>query len=189
MMKKSVKVSTSREPQTTWAWMAIGIIAVLILAGLSYWAGSCKSKAKNPPPVEWVGEPTLVTAKLKDDHPVVIEVVSHSPKVMLLHNFLSDEECAEVIRLGEQNGMPRSTVQGHGNELSMDRTSHTTNLKRGQTDLIKKCLSTLDPRAPHLRKRVEELAAQSDLCKWYSIAAKLESVATEHPFFSLLYRT
>ncbi len=42
---------------------------------------------------------------------------------------------------------------------------------------------TLDPRAPHLRKRVEELAAQSDLCKWYSIAAKLESVATEHPFF------
>ena len=42
---------------------------------------------------------------------------------------------------------------------------------------------TLDPRAPHLRARVEDLAAQSDLCKWYSITAKLEALAAEHPYF------
>lgn len=42
---------------------------------------------------------------------------------------------------------------------------------------------TLDPRAPHLRARVEDLAAQSDLCKWYQIAAKLEALAAEHPYF------
>jgi citrate synthase len=41
----------------------------------------------------------------------------------------------------------------------------------------------LDPRAPHLRTRVEDLAAQSDLCKWYQIAAKLETLAAEHPYF------
>jgi citrate synthase len=41
----------------------------------------------------------------------------------------------------------------------------------------------LDPRAPHLRARVEDLAAQSDLCKWYQIAAKLEALAAEHPYF------
>ena len=42
---------------------------------------------------------------------------------------------------------------------------------------------TIDPRAPHLRARVENLAAQSDLCKWYQIAAKLEAIAAEHPYF------
>ncbi|MBN1993343.1 MAG: citrate synthase [Anaerolineae bacterium] len=42
---------------------------------------------------------------------------------------------------------------------------------------------TLDPRAPHLKARVEELAAQSDRCKWYQIAAKLEALAAAHPYF------
>jgi citrate synthase len=42
---------------------------------------------------------------------------------------------------------------------------------------------TLDPRAPHLRARVEELAAQSNLCKWFEIAAKLEAITAEHPYF------
>jgi citrate synthase len=41
----------------------------------------------------------------------------------------------------------------------------------------------LDPRAPHLRARVEGLAAQSNLCKWFEIAAKLEAITAEHPYF------
>jgi citrate synthase len=41
----------------------------------------------------------------------------------------------------------------------------------------------LDPRAPHLRARVEKLAETSDNRKWFDIAAKLEHLAAEHPYF------
>lgn len=41
----------------------------------------------------------------------------------------------------------------------------------------------LDPRAPHLRARVEALAGQSEHRKWFDIAAKLEEVAGNHPYF------
>jgi len=41
----------------------------------------------------------------------------------------------------------------------------------------------MDPRAPHLRAKVEALAGQSEHRKWYDIAAKLEAVAAEHPYF------
>ena len=41
----------------------------------------------------------------------------------------------------------------------------------------------LDPRAPHLRAKVEALAGQSENRKWFDIAAKLEEVAGEHPYF------
>jgi citrate synthase len=42
---------------------------------------------------------------------------------------------------------------------------------------------TLDPRAPHLRNKVETLAGQSEHRKWFDIAAKLEEVAAQHPYF------
>lgn len=42
---------------------------------------------------------------------------------------------------------------------------------------------TLDPRAPHLRARVEALAGQSEHRKWFDIAAKLEEIAAHHPYF------
>ncbi len=41
----------------------------------------------------------------------------------------------------------------------------------------------LDPRAPHLRAKVEALAGQSEHRKWFDIALKLEEVAAEHPYF------
>ena len=41
----------------------------------------------------------------------------------------------------------------------------------------------LDPRAPHLRAKVEALAGQSEHRKWFDIAVKLEEVAAEHPYF------
>jgi citrate synthase len=41
----------------------------------------------------------------------------------------------------------------------------------------------LDPRAPHLRAKVEALAGQSEHRKWFDIAAKLEEVTSQHPFF------
>ena len=41
----------------------------------------------------------------------------------------------------------------------------------------------LDPRAPHLRAKVEALAGQSEHRKWFDIAAKLEEVTSQHPYF------
>lgn len=41
----------------------------------------------------------------------------------------------------------------------------------------------LDPRAPHLRARVEALAGQSPSRKWFDIAAKLEKTTGEHHYF------
>ncbi len=41
----------------------------------------------------------------------------------------------------------------------------------------------LDPRAPHLRAKVEALAGQSEHRKWFDIAVKLEEVAAKHPYF------
>ncbi len=41
----------------------------------------------------------------------------------------------------------------------------------------------LDPRAPHLRAKVEALAEQSDNRKWFDIAARLEELAANHPYF------
>ncbi|MBE7553303.1 MAG: citrate synthase [Anaerolineales bacterium] len=41
----------------------------------------------------------------------------------------------------------------------------------------------LDPRAPHLRAKVEALAGQSENRKWFDIAARLEEVAGQNAFF------
>ncbi|MBN1217580.1 MAG: citrate synthase [Anaerolineae bacterium] len=41
----------------------------------------------------------------------------------------------------------------------------------------------LDPRAPHLKARVADLAVQSNLCKWFEIASKLEAMTAEYPYF------
>jgi citrate synthase len=41
----------------------------------------------------------------------------------------------------------------------------------------------LDPRAPHLRTKVETLAGQSENRKWFDISAKLEEVAGQNAFF------
>jgi citrate synthase len=41
----------------------------------------------------------------------------------------------------------------------------------------------MDPRAPHLRARVEALAGQSENRKWFDIAARLEEVTSAHPYF------
>lgn len=41
----------------------------------------------------------------------------------------------------------------------------------------------LDPRAPHLRARVEALAGQSENRKWFDIAAKLEEITGAHAYF------
>jgi len=41
----------------------------------------------------------------------------------------------------------------------------------------------LDPRAPHLRARVEALAGQAENRKWFDISARLEETIRAHPYF------
>lgn len=41
----------------------------------------------------------------------------------------------------------------------------------------------LDPRAPHLRAKVEALAGQSEQRKWFDIATRLEELSGNHPYF------
>lgn len=75
---------------------------------------------------------------LLENHLVTMEILSNDPHIVLLHNFLKPDECDALIKLAEESGMDRSTVQGITNELSKDRTSYTTNFKRGHNDLIAK---------------------------------------------------
>jgi citrate synthase len=42
----------------------------------------------------------------------------------------------------------------------------------------------LDPRAPHLRAKVEALAGHSEHRKWFDIAHKLEEIAGQHAYFN-----
>lgn len=70
--------------------------------------------------------------------PIVVELLSHEPKIILLHNFLSDAECQHLKSLADQIGLKRSTVQGEKNEIHQDRTSSTVNLKKQHDEIVKK---------------------------------------------------
>ena len=89
---------------------------------------------------------------------VTVEMKSESPKILLIHNFLTPDECDELIALGEKHKFKRSTVHGASkDEVSNERTSHTYNFERSQTKLIKDIeqLSTLF--CPFSTKNVENL--------------------------------
>lgn len=64
------------------------------------------------------------------------ELLHESPTVVLWHNFLSSQECDELIQLGKSQ-LRRSTVQGITHELSPSRTSYTTNFTKGQSATIR----------------------------------------------------
>jgi len=72
------------------------------------------------------------------ENPIVVELLSHEPKIVLLHNFLSDTECQHLKTLAEQLGLKRSTVQGEKNEIHPDRTSTTVNLQKQHDEVVKK---------------------------------------------------
>lgn len=74
----------------------------------------------------------------KDNHQMYVELIKDSPKIIMIHDFLSNEECDELIELSEKDGFNRSTVQGETNKISEDRTSHTKNFKKNETDLIER---------------------------------------------------
>ncbi len=57
------------------------------------------------------------------------------------------------------------------------------NTKKRVMGIGHRVYKALDPRAPHLRARVEKLAETSEHRKWFDIAVKLEELAAAHPYF------
>jgi prolyl 4-hydroxylase len=114
----------------TWLCIIIGILA--LITGVFIGWSSNSNTIQNYPPV------TDILIPQRSSYPIRMEMISSDPKIILLHNFLSPEECDTIIKLGETHGFARSTVQGASkNEVSTDRTSHTINLHRHQDALVK----------------------------------------------------
>jgi prolyl 4-hydroxylase len=91
-------------------------------------------------------------------HTITVEMKSDSPKMMLLHNFLTPDECDDLIALGEKHKFKRSTVQGSStDEVSKERTSHTYNFERKQTKLINDIEQRATLFCPFSTKNVENL--------------------------------
>jgi prolyl 4-hydroxylase len=81
--------------------------------------------------------------ELPGAHKCVVRVLSEEPRILLIENFLSREECEALKAAGEPK-MKRSTVQGKGedgsagpNVLSKHRTSWTANLEKSQDEVVR----------------------------------------------------
>mmetsp|Transcript_25114 Transcript_25114/g.63685 ORF Transcript_25114/g.63685 Transcript_25114/m.63685 type:complete len:368 (-) Transcript_25114:544-1647(-) len=91
------------------------------------WKGEVK-------PIEYgLGEPTPTNETKKP----WVQTISWRPRAFVYHNFLSDAECAHIIKLAAPQ-MKRSTVVGSHNEGVVDdiRTSAGTFLQRNQDAVI-----------------------------------------------------
>ena len=74
-----------------------------------------------------------------DDVERIVETLSWSPRVFLLKNFLSDEECEHLIELGEKK-LERSTVvnSDESGAVSTARTSFGTFVTRRLTETLQR---------------------------------------------------
>jgi prolyl 4-hydroxylase len=113
----------------TWLCVIIGTL-FLIIGVLIGWGLNSSTNQRCPPATD-------ILVPHRSSYPIRMEMISSDPKIILLHDFLSPEECDAMIRMGETHGFARSTVQGASkNEVSTDRTSHTINLRRHQDALV-----------------------------------------------------
>ncbi|MDT7928647.1 2OG-Fe(II) oxygenase [Tepidimonas sp.] len=74
------------------------------------------------------------------DRIVTVHVALHRPRLAVLGNVLSDEECAALIRAAESRLKRSRTVQTKtgGEELNADRTSDGMFFRRGESPLIQR---------------------------------------------------
>jgi prolyl 4-hydroxylase len=125
---------------------------VLFVVGFTIGYLVCKTLTTEP-----IRVPRL-NVSIHPSHTVTVEMKSESPKILLLHNFLTPDECDELIAMGESKGFKRSTVQGSAkDEVSQDRTSHTINFGRKQNQLIEKIENRCTLFCPFATKNVENL--------------------------------
>lgn len=66
------------------------------------------------------------------------EVLHADPMILRVADFLSADECAELVREAERAGFAPSTVQERSTERSLSRTSTTCNLAVSQTPLVRR---------------------------------------------------
>ncbi|ETO16881.1 hypothetical protein RFI_20458, partial [Reticulomyxa filosa] len=71
----------------------------------------------------------VYTCAIQESHPNAVkeyelEVLCTSPKLVLINDFLSEEECQHIIELGQVIGLKRSTVSEEA-IVTTDRTSQT----------------------------------------------------------------
>jgi len=130
-------------------WIVGLLLLVLFLGlGLGWWAN------------RWSSPQPVLTAQIAvaPDHIITTSLLSNQPRMLLLRNFLTPDECDQVIQLGESLLLTRSTVQGPAsNEISAERTSYTLNFRRHHNALI----TALEQRAtlfcPYPADHVENL--------------------------------
>lgn len=127
--------------------VGVCLLILLLVTGLVFWVGwvgsrpvtlepsSSKAAIRSAVPSSRSPVP-LLTSTLPSG--VTLEMVSSDPQVVLLHNFLSPDECQHLIQLGETTGFTRSTVQGGRDPqtVTTHRTSHSVSLQRQQDDII-----------------------------------------------------
>lgn len=103
---------------------------------LAYSLWRKKGQTKTVDPLDW--NPLVTEIEGSSGAPMRLSLLSDSPRVVLVANFLSPKECDALVDLGEPL-LKRSTVQGSGdggvggkNVVSRERTSWTANLKKAQ---------------------------------------------------------
>jgi prolyl 4-hydroxylase len=77
-----------------------------------------------------------------------VETLTQSPRLMLLHGFLNDEECAHLIAMAEEKIWPSTTVDPEtGEHIRVEaRSSSSTYFWLGQTEVI----AGIEARIAHL---------------------------------------
>jgi len=117
--------------------IGIGLSVVLFLI-LTRNAGASRN-TKIPPLLQYhkLPDKAQITPHSDPERTIHVEWIEDTPRVILLHNFLSPQECQHLINLAEPR-MSRSTVQTTTLEKHPDRTSFTCNLTKSETDTVRK---------------------------------------------------
>eukprot|EP01124_Arcella_intermedia_P014672 TRINITY_DN21215_c0_g1_i1.p1 TRINITY_DN21215_c0_g1~~TRINITY_DN21215_c0_g1_i1.p1 ORF type:complete len:293 (-),score=48.62 TRINITY_DN21215_c0_g1_i1:13-891(-) len=110
-------------------------VVVLLLCFIAFFVGFGLHESGKEVPMPKLSGSAEVARQLHNSPPVRtlkpdnekerwIETVSWEPRIFIYHNFLTEEECNEIIQLAEPD-ISRSLVVGKtGNDLSDVRTSH-----------------------------------------------------------------
>lgn len=110
------------------------ILFSLIGIGIAYWwchyyhrnqQHVLKFKSSVPNPM------LIILQRHQPDRMWPMQQISTQPYVWMIDEFLSESQCQRILRLAEQTGFKRSTVQTKEHSVSNDRTSFSTNLPRG----------------------------------------------------------
>jgi hypothetical protein len=124
--------------QNQWWWLAAAV-AVAVAAAVAAWGVAMWS----PRNVQLLRRTTTLPAvHVRDgDHVMTLQTIrDRKPLIQLVHHFVSDEEIAELLALGESRFEDSTTLDRESgkNEKHPDRTSNTCFLGRSETDTVRR---------------------------------------------------